>query len=404
MSATPAKTRIDVQTNSVRSAANAPDPEAKCKLISHPNFTNELVMRGAGFYSNPDGHNEGERFVSNDAFEKELKQALEKCAGMAKWSFANLTPAYNSVWEFEIHATFQLMQHECIQDALVSVGAPKKIICPFKMDLGNGRHWGDREEDRGEVEVDLVKASPAQTTSRRSKRHAKHTPREGTPVSDAPEDAQDGVKALKNNKRRKSTVEPMTAARTIPLLICSVGNPGSSYANTLHSAGHTVVNRLAEHLGYSGLRKDRELGNGLVARPPSSGGAGDWTLWQSTSYMNESGKGVKAAFTSWAKHMPAGEEGRLVVVHDELEKPLGAVTLKLTQGASAKGHNGLKSIMSVIRDTPFVRIGIGIGRPESRSPDDVARFVLKKMTPAEKAKIEGGIEDVIAKLRQLEKG
>ncbi|KAK3630714.1 hypothetical protein LTR56_017271 [Elasticomyces elasticus] len=261
------------------------------------------------------------------------------------------------------------------------------------------------EEDRREVEVeDLVKAPPAQTTSRRSKRRAKHTPREGTPVSDAPEEAQDGVSAPKNNKRRKSTVEPMTAARTIPLLICSVGNPGSSYANTLHSAGHTVVNRLAEHLGYSGLRKERELGNGLVARPPSSGGAGDWTLWQSTSYMNESGKGVKAAYTSWAKHMPTGEEGRLVVVHDELEKPLGAVTLKLTQGASAKGHNGLKSIMSVIRDTPFVRIGIGIGRPESRSPDDVARFVLKKMTPAEKAKIEGGIEDVIAKLRQLEKG
>ncbi|KAK5680814.1 hypothetical protein LTS10_006572 [Elasticomyces elasticus] len=144
MSATPAETRIDSETNSARSTANAPDPEAKCKLISHPNFTNELVMRGAGFYSNPDGHNEGERFVSNDAFKQELKHALSKCHGMARWSFANLSPAYNSVWEFEIHATFQLMQHECLQDALVSVGAPKKIKCPFKMDLGNGRHWGDR--------------------------------------------------------------------------------------------------------------------------------------------------------------------------------------------------------------------------------------------------------------------
>ncbi|KAK5706803.1 hypothetical protein LTR97_001795 [Elasticomyces elasticus] len=144
MSATAAERRIDSDTNSARVAANAPDPEAKCKLISHPNFTNELVMRGAGFYSSPDGHNEGEHFVSNDAFEQELKQALKKCAGMARWSFANLTPAYDSVWEFEIHATFQLMQHECIQDALVSVGAPKKIKCPFKMDLGNGRHWGDQ--------------------------------------------------------------------------------------------------------------------------------------------------------------------------------------------------------------------------------------------------------------------
>nr|POE56651.1 peptidyl-trna hydrolase [Quercus suber] len=193
--------------------------------------------------------------------------------------------------------------------------------------------------------------------------------------------------------------QQMTAARALPLLICSVGNPGSTYANTLHSAGHTVLSRLASHLGASIFQKDRAAGNGLVSKISGA----DWTLWQSTSYMNESGKGVRTAYMNWVKTLPDGQ-GRLVIVHDELEKPLGVVTVKTAQGLSPKGHNGLKSIMSLIGQTPFVRLGIGIGRPVSREPSDVANYVLKRMTPAEKAKIEGCVEDVIAKLRLLEKG
>lgn len=191
----------------------------------------------------------------------------------------------------------------------------------------------------------------------------------------------------------------MTAARTLPLLICSLGNPGASYAHTLHSAGHTVLSRLAAHLGASPFQKDRALGNGLATRVPGA----DWTLWQSTAYMNDSGKGVRAAYMSWARTLPEGE-GRLVIVHDELEKPLGVVTVKTAQGLSAKGHNGLKSILGVIGSTSFVRLGIGIGRPVSREPNDVASYVLRKMTPGEKLKIEGCVEDVVAKLTRLEKG
>lgn len=189
---------------------------------------------------------------------------------------------------------------------------------------------------------------------------------------------------------------PMCAARALPLLICSVGNPGATYANTLHSAGHNVVARLGDYLGYPPFRKDRNMGNGLVSE------GSEWTLWQSTSYMNESGKGVRAAHMSWSRSV--GGDGKLVIVHDELEKPLGAVTVRTAQGASAKGHNGLKSILGNMGKTPFARIGIGIGRPTSRQSDDVARYVLKKMTPAEREKIESSVEEVVAKLQQLERG
>jgi len=208
---------------------------------------------------------------------------------------------------------------------------------------------------------------------------------------------------------------PMAAARAVPLLICSVGNPGSTYANTLHSAGHTVLKKLAERLEYQPYQKSRPHGSGLVSKSLAPSDA-DWTLWQSTSLMNVSGKGVKGAHDTWAREKLSGESaedketgrggggGKLVIVHDELEKPLGEVTLNVRQGASAKGHNGLKSILMSLRETPFVRIGVGIGRPVSRDRNDVADYVLRKMKPEEQAKIEGSVEMVIAKLRELERG
>lgn len=214
----------------------------------------------------------------------------------------------------------------------------------------------------------------------------------------------------KKKKKKKKEPQPLpirmpTVARppSLPLLVCSVGNPGAQYANTLHSAGHTVLNTLAAHLGYQHFSKDRSMGNGLVSKPQCPGTAGDWTLWQSTSYMNESGKGVRAAHQHWSRALADGE-GKLVIVHDELEKPLGAVSLRTAQGLSAKGHNGLKSILSLIGKTPFARIGIGIGRPASRQSDDVAKYVLKKMDAAEKAAIDESVEHVVAKLKLLEQG
>lgn len=197
---------------------------------------------------------------------------------------------------------------------------------------------------------------------------------------------------------------PMSStARTLPLLICSVGNPGSAYANTLHSAGHTVLKSLAERLGFSPWSKERTLGNGLVSRPAFPMGESDWTLWQSTSLMNISGSGVRSAYTQWSKGLQGGE-GRLVVVHDELEKPLGAVNVNLRQGASAKGHNGLKSIMGSLGGAPFVRIGLGVGRPVSRESKDVANYVMRKMTGEERAKVEGSVDEIVLRLKELERG
>jgi len=88
-----------------------------------------------------------------------------------------------------------------------------------------------------------------------------------------------------------------------------------------------------------------------------------------------------------------------VIVHDELEINLGEVRAK-TGDASPKGHNGLKSIKEQVKGA-WWRIGVGIGRPESREPDAVAAFVLRKMSGMERARIEGAVERVEGELRKL---
>lgn len=115
--------------------------------------------------------------------------------------------------------------------------------------------------------------------------------------------------------------------------------------------------------------------------------------------MNESGKGVNAAYRSWQREV--GNAGRVVVIHDELEKPLGSVSVRDKEGLSAKGHNGIKSCLASLGNVKFVRVGVGIGRPVSRSSEDVSRFVLKKMSPMEKNRIEESAGEIVTRLMAL---
>ncbi|KAL9099486.1 MAG: hypothetical protein Q9163_005023 [Psora crenata] len=162
-----------------------------------------------------------------------------------------------------------------------------------------------------------------------------------------------------------------------PLLIASLGNPPPTYKNTLHSAGHTILDALALQLGYPPFTKSRSHANGLISRGPAA------LLWQSPTLMNVSGPAVAGAWRTFLKELSDERRpaARLVVLHDDLESPLGKVKIK--QGGSVKGHNGLKSCCTFLQGVHFSRVGVGIGRPESRDSKDVADYVLRKMTPFE---------------------
>jgi PTH1 family peptidyl-tRNA hydrolase len=214
----------------------------------------------------------------------------------------------------------------------------------------------------------------------------------------------------------------MGPGNPFPLLVCSIGNPGATYANTLHSAGHIVTSHIAQRKSYKPYTKGL---SGLVARPDATsysfsllGGfsktqaAGapedDWTFWQSTSLMNVSGGGVKRAYAEWLRDLrrtvgdPAAE-GRLVVVHDELEAALGKVTIR-DAAASPRGHNGLKSCQAQLGGIKWWRVGVGIGRPESRDPNVVSRYVLGKMSPAQRIGLEKSAIGVVGALRMIAEG
>ncbi len=99
------------------------------------------------------------------------------------------------------------------------------------------------------------------------------------------------------------------------------------------------------------------------------------TLAWPRSYMNLSG-GPVAALLAFYKIPPE----RLVVIHDELDIPFGALRLKL--GGGDNGHNGLRSISQALGTRDYYRVRFGIGRPPGRM--DAAAYVLRDFTAAER--------------------
>lgn len=96
-----------------------------------------------------------------------------------------------------------------------------------------------------------------------------------------------------------------------------------------------------------------------------------------------------------------------MVLHDELESPLGRIKIKSGGGKGAGGHNGLKSLLAE-RDLGlgggFWRIGVGIGRCESREREDVARYVMRRMSEGERRAVEAAAGEVIGALLEIGEG
>lgn len=195
----------------------------------------------------------------------------------------------------------------------------------------------------------------------------------------------------------------------LPLLVTSIGNPGPKYASTLHSAGHYILTQLATWQQYP-VWSPYQGGTLTTRVSPGSrfpfgvlkGGGEEPSLWRSGSMMNVSGPAVKRAWNSWRKDRDEG--AKLVVVHDELEKELGSVSCKTEWKASAKGHNGIKSLQSAFRDTGFIRIGVGIGRPAGRDSATVSNYVLRPMTGVERAKLQEAVGKVWQLIVEIEDG
>ena len=138
------------------------------------------------------------------------------------------------------------------------------------------------------------------------------------------------------------------------LLVVGLGNPGAEYAGTRHNVGAAVVELLAVRHGGQ-LKKAKE--RALVAEVRIAGRR--VTLAFPITYMNESGQAVAPL----VRRHGIDDLHRVVIVHDELDLPVGGLRVKV--GGGLAGNNGLKSIKAHLKSDDFVRVRIGIGKPPS---------------------------------------
>ena len=161
---------------------------------------------------------------------------------------------------------------------------------------------------------------------------------------------------------------PGRGAPSIAYLVVGLGNPGKRYAGTRHNIGLRAVEEVVDRLG--GSWRGRWHGRVCETRD----GDERIALLAPETFMNESGRSVSPAMRFY-KLPPE----RLVVVHDELDLPLGDIRAKY--GGGLAGHNGLRSVVQAIGTQDFLRVRIGIGRPERGDPRPVADWVLQPFAP-----------------------
>jgi PTH1 family peptidyl-tRNA hydrolase len=159
------------------------------------------------------------------------------------------------------------------------------------------------------------------------------------------------------------------------LLVVGLANPGAEYEGTRHNVGAEVIRLLAERHGAS-MRKGKE--RALVDEVNVGGQR--LALAIPLTYMNLSGEAVAPL----VRRHGIDDPERLVIVHDELDLPVGRLKLKL--GGGLAGNNGLKSVKAHLHTADFARIRIGIGKPPGRT--EGVNHVLKRPGKADRAELD----------------
>ena len=161
-------------------------------------------------------------------------------------------------------------------------------------------------------------------------------------------------------------------ASSLDLLVVGLGNPGREYAGNRHNVGHMVVDELARRYGgswrgkFSGQLTDVRIDEHRVG------------LLKPETYMNESGRSVQAAAAFYKL-----EPDAILVVHDESDLETGRLQARM--GGGLAGHNGLRSVSKQLGTPDFLRLRVGVGRPDRGDPRPLADYVLSDFEPHDDA-------------------
>ena len=136
-------------------------------------------------------------------------------------------------------------------------------------------------------------------------------------------------------------------------LIVGLGNPGVVYSHNRHNIGFMCLNRLARK---HGIRFAHKKGQARVGEGEAAGT--ELVLARPQTMMNLSGNSVGRL----VKRYKISPED-LIIIHDDLDLPLGKIRIR--QGGRSGGHKGIESIIECLENADFIRVRVGIGRPDS---------------------------------------
>ncbi len=156
-------------------------------------------------------------------------------------------------------------------------------------------------------------------------------------------------------------------------LVIGLGNPGGEYARTRHNVGWMCLDELESRGRFA---RERREGPAKVREGAIEGY--DVVTARPQTYMNVSGRA--AAHLLGRYGVPSAD---LIVVHDDVDLPLGRLRLK--RGGGAAGNRGVLSVAASLRTQDFMRVRIGVSRPAER--DEMVDYVLEKFTPEERATV-----------------
>ncbi len=165
-------------------------------------------------------------------------------------------------------------------------------------------------------------------------------------------------------------------------LLVGLGNPGREYRQTRHNIGFMAVDSLA---GALDIRLSRLQSKALVGA--GMDGEARIILAKPQTFMNLSGQAVSSLLRFYK--IPCGH---LLVIHDDIDLPLGALRMRPSGGSA--GQKGVASIIQQLGTQDFPRLRLGVGRPPGQRT--AADYVLQDFTSAEQPDLEA----VLARARQ----
>jgi peptidyl-tRNA hydrolase, PTH1 family len=168
-------------------------------------------------------------------------------------------------------------------------------------------------------------------------------------------------------------------------LIVGLGNPGKEYSTNRHNIGFLCLNHLAKinRITLDKKQSKARTGTGTIAGE-------EVLLAKPQTYMNASGQSIALLKLRY----PVLSDD-IIVIHDDLDLPFGKIRIRF--GGSAGGHNGIKSTISSLGTSDFIRLKVGIGRPvadDFAKEDVIVDYVLSDFSYEDKPVLDSTIQRV----------